>query len=247
VLIILHTDWGRNIARSQVEARMNQAFTGGAKIGSLDGSVLGTMVLRDVVINGPDKKPAITIKKLSLGLGILPLFSKQARVKNVRAEDVVIDLRREPDGQLQTAHMVRTNKEKSGWALQIPEVVITNARVRVQGANGAEDINLDNVNLAAGVNMPTDGPVRANVLVMARWRERDAPIWLDAIVRNDDEALTVGSLLARVGDVQVTGAGLRMVKPQQTSFRTHDRHRWCCRACSPSTEPRPRSRSSFRT
>ncbi|HLL23223.1 MAG TPA: translocation/assembly module TamB domain-containing protein [Kofleriaceae bacterium] len=218
VLGVLHTDWGRDLARAQIEARMNAAFIGGAKIGSMEGSVLGDLVLRDVVLNGPDKKPAITIKKLTLGVPILPLFSKQARVKDLHAEDVDIDLRRDPDGTLQVSRMVKPSGESSGFSVMIPELLVSRAHVRLAGANGAEDMNLDNIHISGDVAMPADEPLEANVLVMAQWRERGAPIWVDTNLRNDAELVTVPSLIARVGDVRVSGAGIRFVKPQQASL-----------------------------
>ena len=217
VLAILHTDWGRGVARGQIEARLNDAFVGGASIGSLEGSVLGDMVLRDVVLNGPDKKPAITIKKLKLGVGILPLFSKQARVKDLHLEDVEIDIRRDPDGVLQTSRMFKPGP-KSGWAVVIPELVVARAHVRIQGANGAEDLNLDDIHLSGDIDMPSNDPLDANLLVMANWRERAAPVWLDTNIHNDDSVVTVPSLVARVGEVRVTGAGIRLVKGQQASL-----------------------------
>ena len=218
VLAILHTDWGRGIARGQIEARMNDIFVGGAKIGSLDGSVLGDMVLRDIVINGPDGKPAITIKKLTLGVGILPLFSQQARVKDLHVEDVDVDLRRDPDGTLQVARMMKPSDTKSAWAVVIPELVVSRAHVRIEGANGAEDMNFDDIHISGDVDMPADEPLDANALLMATWRERAAPIWLDTNIHNATDVLTVSSLLARVGEVRVSAAGVRLVKPQQESL-----------------------------
>ncbi|MDQ3337046.1 MAG: translocation/assembly module TamB domain-containing protein [Myxococcota bacterium] len=218
VLAVLHTDWGRGIARDQIEARMNDVFVGGAKIGSLEGSVLGDMILRDIVINGPDKKPAITIKKLTLGVGILPLFSQQARVKDLHLEDVEVDLRRDPDGVLQIHRMLKPSDTQSPWTVMIPELVVARAHVRIEGAAGAEDMNIDDIHISGDVHMPAEEPLDANLLLMASWRERAAPIWLDTNIHNDTDVLTVSSLLARVGEVRVSGAGMRLVKPQQESL-----------------------------
>ena len=217
VLAVLHTDWGRETVRKQIEARLDQTFVGGASIGELDGSVLGTIVLRDVVLNGPDGKPAITIDKLSLGVPVMPLVSKQIRVTDLHAEGVDVDLRRDPDGQLQASRMIRPGP-KSGFAVDIPELEISDAHVRVEGTRGSEDMNFDNIHIAGDLRMPTDEPLEANLLAMAHWRERNAPIWLDTNLRNDDETLTIGSLIASVGDVHVTGAGVRITKPQQASL-----------------------------
>jgi uncharacterized protein involved in outer membrane biogenesis len=200
VLAILHTDWGRGIAKDQIESRLNDVFVGGGTIGKLEGSVLGKMTLRDVVLNGPDKKPAISIKKIEIGLGILPLFSKQARIKDLHIEELDIDIRRDPDGAMQTSRLFKPGP-KSGWAVVIPELVVTRAHVRVQGAAGAEDVNLDDAHISGNIDMPSNDPLDASVLVMATWRERAAPIWIDTNIHNDDSVVTIPSLIARVGDV----------------------------------------------
>lgn len=217
VLAILHTDWGRGIVKNQVQARLNDMFIGGASIGALEGSVLGKMTLRDIVLNGPDKQPAIKIKKLEVGLGIMPLFSKQARVLDLRIEDLDVDLKRDPDGSLQVGRMIKPGPN-SGWAVVIPDVVVARGHVRLQGAQGAEDLNLDNIHIAGKVDMPSNAPLDASVLVMANWRERAAPLWIDTSIHNDDSVVTVPSLIARAGDVKITGIGLRIVKPQQATL-----------------------------
>lgn len=221
VLVVMHTGWGRSVMRKQVEARMNAMFTGGASIGSLEGSPLGELVIRDVVINGPDKKPAITIKRLRLDLGVLALVSQQARLKGVHAEDVDVDLRRDPDGTLQISRLVKP-APKSGWALQVPDIQVKRGHVRYD--SGTEIMNFDDISIAGDAYMPTNEPLEANLLVHGRWRERGEGIWLDAVVRNDWEMLSVPSLIARVGDVSVVAAGFRMVKPQPVGFlRTQPR------------------------
>ncbi len=221
VLVVMHTGWGRSVMRKQVEARMNAMFTGGASIGSLEGSPLGEMVIRDVVINGPDKRPTITIRRLRLDLGVLALVSQQMRLKGVHAEDVDVDLRRDPDGTLQINRLVKPGP-KSGWALQIPDIQVKRGHVRYD--SGTEIMNFDDISIAADAYMPTSEPLEANLLVHGRWRERGEGIWVDAVVRDGWEMLSVPSLIARVGDVSVVAAGFRMVKPQPVGFlRTRPR------------------------
>ncbi|MEO7731155.1 MAG: hypothetical protein ABIY55_09305, partial [Kofleriaceae bacterium] len=82
-LIALHTDWGRGIVRTQLQAQLQGVFTGGATLGKIEGSPFTELTLHDLVINGPDKKPAISVKTLKVALGIMPLLSHQARVLGV--------------------------------------------------------------------------------------------------------------------------------------------------------------------
>src|SRR3982751_5282633 len=76
-LIAVHTDWGRNIVRGQVEGILADSFPGGATIGRIEGSPFGTLVISDVVLNGPDKKPLVTVKRLGGEASLSPLISTQ--------------------------------------------------------------------------------------------------------------------------------------------------------------------------
>ncbi|MDQ3366418.1 MAG: translocation/assembly module TamB domain-containing protein [Myxococcota bacterium] len=216
VLVILHTNWGRDLARGQIEAQLNNTFVGGATIGALEGSPLGELVIRDLVINGPDGKPAISVRKLTLEIGLLALASKQAKLETLRAEDVDVDLRRDPDGTLQITRLTKPSGPKSGWEVEIPKVVVERAHVRYDA--GTEIMNFDQLAITGGAHLPPDAPLAANLLVHGTWRERNAPIWVDTVVRNDWKELTVPSLLARVGDVTVIVAGLHVTKPQEAGL-----------------------------
>ncbi|MBA3817841.1 MAG: translocation/assembly module TamB domain-containing protein [Deltaproteobacteria bacterium] len=212
VLVILHTNWGRDLARGQIEAQLNNTFVGGVTIGALEGSPLGELVIRDLVINGPDRKPAISIKKLTLEVGLLALTSKQAKLETLHAEDVDVDLRRDPDGSLQITRLMKPGP-KSGWEVELPKLIVERAHVRYD--SGTEIMNFDQLAITGGAHMPANEPLAANLLVHGTWRERNAPIWVDTIVRNDSKELSIPSTLARVGDVTVVVAGLHVTKPQQ--------------------------------
>ena len=50
-LIILHTDYGRDKLRRELEDQLAEVFVRGATIQELDGSPLGTLELRNIVID----------------------------------------------------------------------------------------------------------------------------------------------------------------------------------------------------
>src|SRR5205823_3591549 len=151
VVIVVHTGWGRELLRAQVEARLQDTFVGGATIGRLEGSPLGHLVVHDVVINGPDRKPAITIGALHLKLGILPLLSHQVRIAGLAAEDVAVDLRRDQNGDLQIKHLTRPGP-KSTWSIDIPTIDVRRAHIAFD--SGSEVMHFDDVAIAAAVKMP---------------------------------------------------------------------------------------------
>jgi autotransporter translocation and assembly factor TamB len=208
VLGVLHTDYGRNIVRSQIEGKLATTFVGGASIGKLEGSPFGELVARDVVINGPDGRPAIRIKRLQLHIALLGLASHEARISGLVADDVDIELRRDDNGELQIKHLLRPAPE-SAWSVDLPEITVNRAHVAFD--TGTEVMNLDQIQIRGAAHVPKGKPIDANVALTASWRERGAPIKLAATFRVDREGVTsIPMLAANVGAVEVTGAGLRI-------------------------------------
>lgn len=140
-LIIIHTDWGREKVRQQVEASLNDTFVGGASIGRLEGSPFGELVVRDLVINGPSGKPAITAKTVRLDLALLPLISKEARLSTLILEDAEVLLDRNERGELEIANLTKPGP-KSGWSTELSDVRIHRAHVSYDTGQG-ERVNLD--------------------------------------------------------------------------------------------------------
>ncbi len=217
VLIILHTSFGREIVRKQIEAKVNEMFFGGGSVGKVEGSPFGKLVLRDVVLNGPDGKPAITAKKVTLGLGILPLLSKQARMTSLVVEDVDVRLARDPDGTLQVTRMIRPSPS-TGWSIQIPDIRVHRGHVAYDHGTGW--MNIDAIDIFGGAHMPNGKPLEANLSVRGAWREKVAGISLDAVLKVDENITTIPSVIARVGALTLAGTALRIVTPQQKNPMT---------------------------
>ena len=208
-LIAMHTRWGRGVMRAQVEARLNAIFAGGATLGTIEGSPFSELILHDVVLNGPDRKPAISVKTLRVAVGILPLLSHQARVMGVIAEDVDVDLRRDPDGTLQIQRLLVPGP-KSGWSVALPRIQLRRAHVRVD--TGQEVMNFDGLAIDARARLPHAGPLDASLELTGTWRERaGAPLTVRAVVHNDERGLVVPSLLAIAGDVSLGAQDVALV------------------------------------
>ena len=212
VVITIHTDYGREVIRTQVEARMNDVFIGGASIAGIEGSPFGDLRLKGIILNGPDGKPAISIGTLKLKLGLLPLVSKQARLRGLSAEDVEVDLRRDAKGDLEIAHMIKP-APSSGWSIDIPEIVVRRGHVAFDTGTKEGVINLDAISIFGGAHMPKGKPLDANVSIRGSWRERAAGIGLDAVIHTDPEAgvISIPSLTALLGGVTIAGAAIRIV------------------------------------
>ena len=205
VVLAMHTRWGRELVRAQVESQLASTFTGGATLGGVEGNPLGELTLSDVVINGADRRPVITVKRLTVQLGLLPLLSHQARVIAARADDLDVDLRRDARGALVTEGLTRPGPP-SAWSIQLPEVAVHRGHLRLD--TGSEVMNFDGLELDGWVELPHAGPIDAGVVLRGAWRERQsAALALQAVVHTDEhkQVIALPYLTAKAGDVSVIG------------------------------------------
>jgi hypothetical protein len=219
--IVFSTSWGHGILRTQIEKQLNNTFVGGATLGGVDGNPLTELVLQDLVINGPDHKPAIRVKSLRVALPLLPLISHQLRVDKVIADDVDVSLKRDANGGLQISHLTKPGP-KSTWNISLPNVEVHRGHVMFetgQKGNGNEVMDLDNLEIVADAKMPFGGTTVAAVQLSADWRQKQAPIRILASVRSDDEKLAVPEADVRVGAIRIAANGLEVPKVQPKWYR----------------------------
>ncbi|MEO8703322.1 MAG: translocation/assembly module TamB domain-containing protein [Kofleriaceae bacterium] len=201
-MIFIHTDYGRDVVRAKVQAQLEDTFTGGATIGKIEGSPFGELVIRDLVINGPDGKPAITIGRARFELGLTGLVSQRAKITGLHAQDVEVDLRRDADGSLQIARLMKPGP-KSQWVVDLTSLAIERAHVAIAMADGTTQ-HLDDIAIKGSAQLHPD-TTDATIALTGTWRDRKAPIALDAKVRQTPELVELATLSLHVGEVFVDG------------------------------------------
>lgn len=206
--LVVHTHWGKEQLRAQVEQRLNDTFIGGATLGGVEGSPFNDLTLHDVVINGPDRRPVIKARTLTVSVGILPLLSHQARILGVAADGLDVDLRRDANGELITKHLTRPGPP-SAWSIDLPKVTLRNAHVQFD--TGTEVMNFDGLSIDAWAHLPHGGPVDAGVDLHGAWRERQAAkLALSTIVHSDAVGVSSPYLIAHAGDVSIVANQVRV-------------------------------------
>ncbi len=207
LVIAIHTDYGRALIRSRAEAALQEVFVGGASLGKVEGSPFGELVIRDLVINGPDHAPAITVRTLRFELGLWPLLSQRVELATVIAEDVEVLLDREANGELELMHLTKPGPTPT-WSLDIAWLALHRGHVRLE--TGPEVVNLDQIEIFGAAHVAGGEPVSAHASVRALWRERAAGVGVDAVIRTFEGATSIPSVIAMVGGVTVAGAGVRI-------------------------------------
>ncbi len=206
-VIFLHTDTGREVVRDQIQSSLTKTFAGEVRVGRLEGSPFGTYVARDIVIDGPDGKPAIEIGKLSLELELLELVNHKAVLTNVTIEDVAVHAKRMPDGSLSLAHLLRPTPSTT-WTVAIRELAIKRGRFDLEGS---DPIHIDDIELAGTLDYAAD-KLHANANLTANWKERGVPLHAVLSVDQRVEGLTIPSLLATAGDLRVNAVGVHITE-----------------------------------
>lgn len=215
VVILIHTDYGRELARKRIETQLQSMFSGGATIGKLEGSPFGTLVFRDVTINLPDGRRAVTVSTLRFGVDLLPLLSRRARLTDVVVDDANILLERDERGGLAIARMMPV----LDWRIDVPSVHVHRAHIALD--TGAERLDFDGVEVSGSLRSPQGAPIDAAAVVSGSVRQRGVTFDVEAAVRSSDEALEISSAKARLGGVVVTARAVRMTPASATRIATY--------------------------
>ncbi len=201
-LIVIHTSWGRDQIRGVIESELRSSFPGGAKVGALEGSVLGDFTLRDVELDALDGKPAIKIKTIHANIALRKLLSKTAELETLQIRDLEVTLGGGP--LTRPADPKKPGSQPSAWTVSLPEIVLTRGTIEVVGG---KPLHIDDIDLAGGLELPGGQPLTASVMIRGTWRETKAPINLVTSVAVGDMA-RIPSLQISVGDVHLIGNDL---------------------------------------
>lgn len=204
-LVFLHTDTGREVVRDKLEDQLASTFTGDVRIGKLEGSPLGTYVVKDLAIDGPDGEPAIEIGSLSLHLELSGLVKQRAVLSKLVIEDARIRAVRLPDGSLSLQHLMKPGP-KSAWTVVIERLVVRRSQFVLVDE---QPVHIDDIELTGALELAGER-INANANLRARWRERDVPLRAMFSVKKTAEGVAVPALAAYAGRVSIHAANVEI-------------------------------------
>ncbi len=221
-VIVIHTDYGRELIREQIENTLQGMFSGGARLGSFEGSPFGRIVLRDLRINSPDGRQVIGVKALSFEPHLLPLLTKRARLDDVIVDDADVLIERDARGQIVIAQLF----PRLGWSIDLPSVSVHRAHITV--ATGDNRYDFDAIEVAGSFRSPVGAPREVAAVINGHVRQRDVPFSLDVVARSTDpaaeRALEIPTAIARLGNVVVTARAVRMTPASPNRLATFAGH-----------------------
>lgn len=197
LLIVLHTDWGRDKARTIALAQLQAIFPGGIAVERIEGSVLGDVTLVGVTINGRDGKRMIRAGRVTTNLELTALFGKTIALEFVRAEDVEVT---DPSNPVE----LEEDPEPGTWTVELPQIAVRGARFTI---SGEQPMTFERLELDAALSVPPLDPLTARVQLRGHWKERGVPFTVEAEA-SVGEQVRVPKLVATLADARVEGTDL---------------------------------------
>lgn len=173
-IVILHSDWGREKVRAEVEAALQPYFPAGARVGRVEGSLLGDFVLRDIVLQDLEGRPAIRIARVEVNVAFLALLRDELRLEKAIVEGSEVDLHQVDARAPNLATMYEPSPEPLRFDMVVERLEIRTAQVMYERDGRVE--HLDDFTVLGRLRMKKDGALAGRVDVTAAWRERQAPI-----------------------------------------------------------------------
>ncbi len=199
-LIVVHTEWGRRKIANQIEAALLESFPGGARVGKLEGSVFGTLVVTDIELSDMDHGPLIKVASVKLELSLLPLLTKTAYIDSLVVEDVVITKRKQ-------AIPTPPPPPPGSMFIEIPELEVRRISAVIDTPQGP--MTIDNGAATAAISILPGGYVTANANVAATWRERNVPITVFVGAQVGD-LITVPFARVAIGGVELIATAVNV-------------------------------------
>ncbi|MBK9030631.1 MAG: translocation/assembly module TamB domain-containing protein [Myxococcales bacterium] len=188
-LVVLHTDWGRERLRRQVEAALAKSFPGGAHVGRLEGSVLGDLVLRDVELRDATGQPTVIARAVRVNLRYGALLHGELALETLVLDGIDLRVRAIGGEAPNVATLYQPSPEPGTWDIAVERLEVRAGAITIdRGAAGVD--HLDDVTVTADVRLAAAGPLVAHGQVAAIWRER------------------AGAALTASADVAVDAAGV---------------------------------------
>jgi hypothetical protein len=201
---------GHDLERKEIEAQLDNLFTGGGSVGSVEGSPFGELVVRDVVIRDAARRPAISVRELRVRANLFDLLHKRVSLTKVALDGVDVEL---PAGAL--AHLMKPRppsppSTSAPWTIELSHVAIGRAHVFIDTRTprfGA--IDLDALELAGDARIAGGDAIAAAVTLTASWRQRATPIAISVNARRDGELVAAPVIDVRIGGLSLAAHELQ--------------------------------------
>lgn len=160
--IISETPWFRNLARTKVNAILAGTFKGRLSIGSLEGSIWGDLVLRDVTLTYDGDRIA-HIDRMRVAYGILSLLNDTVDLTHLDISGLQLNARQDKQGRWNAMEALAspqpeapTPRGKKKYRVLVREMSLDRGAIGVTRANG-ERYGFDDAALSGSIYILKSG------------------------------------------------------------------------------------------
>jgi autotransporter translocation and assembly factor TamB len=222
VLTLLHTDFGRNKVREQLEAELADVFVGKVHVGRLEGSVLSSFSLADITIDDAGGQRALSIGTIKLDYSLLALIDQTVKINTLHLDDVEVHARQGEDGTLNLAALLKATDDgpkdepesdsaPSPWRVLAPTIVVRGVSATYNDGTHSTEIQELLVDASASFEQ---GIVKAEISKLTatlvppsqdpeRVQAQGMPLALQGSLQQSSEGMSIQSLVASLSEAEL--------------------------------------------
>lgn len=217
VIIVLHTDWGREQVRKRVEAQLGGTVNGTLSIGKLEGSVLGEFTLVDVTIRDAEGRVAVYAPDVDIDYNPWALLWDRFDASSVALPGVKITAATLPNGDCNVLTLLDGKpgepgappSEPSPWRVIIDALSITAGAVTVE----CEDLALatfSGVDVTSSLTAGAGDVTFTMSSLRANWDEQDVPLSASVVISDVEGGWLFSDGTVSGADIVATAPTIRM-------------------------------------
>tara|TARA_R110002096_G_scaffold44524_10_gene119923 strand:+ start:20145 stop:24614 length:4470 start_codon:yes stop_codon:yes gene_type:complete len=238
VLVLLHTDYGRNLVRERLEEELSAVFVGEVRVGGVHGSLLSKFTLRDITIKDAQGQVAVEVGAVEVEYSLSQLVDTTVMVDSLLLENLRVQGVRNEDGTINLAQLIKTSDDTddeddepssdsapSSWRVIASKIALRSSSASFRDGlqtSQALELSLDaSVRFEAGTLTADLASLTGNVLPPANQAEVGPsklalPLSVRGTLESGSEGLAVQSLQASLGDAVISLPSLVLKGDGQT-------------------------------
>ncbi len=227
VLLLLHTDYGRNLVRERLEKELSAVFVGEVRVGGVHGSLLSEFSLSDISIEDAQGEVAVAIGLVKVDYSISQLVNKTIMIDSLELAEVHVHGVRDANGTINLAELIKPNDDEETpftWHVSAPNIVLRNSSLRFY--DGPQLSEIRELFLESSIDFE-EGILKAELatltsLVVLPSTEVEGPgmgipFSLRGVLETDSELIALQSVEATFGDAVVSLPSLLLQSDGQTN------------------------------
>jgi hypothetical protein len=200
-LVVLDTDWGRDLIRVRVEQALSAKFPG-ARVAKLEGTIFSGLVVRDIELE--TERGRVRVGQLRVHVALTSLLHRIVRVDQLQLDDVDVELSAAEPAPAPAQSTPAAASSTAGWTIEVPAFEVHRGRLR----RGAVDVEA--IELAGSAHLVGDRELATVMTARGTWH--DHPIAAALVASYLDEVANVPLLTIDAGEgarVAVVGVTVR--------------------------------------